>query len=260
MTMFALSHYMQPWLLPPGLNILLVVLGLCIWCYWPTVGKIISIVGFISLWLLSTPIVAYNMIDILQNKYAMLQPDSLDNSQPDDAIVVLGGGDSVEAEYGYKHTVSDFTLHRLKYTAYLHNKTHLPIIVSGGKSNGSMDAEADLMDSLLQDNYNIKADIKEDKSLTTADESKYIASILKQKQFHGIYLVTNAWHMPRSVFIFQCLGIKVTPAPMGYYVYGPGYALISFLPNMDALYASSIAIHEFMGLFWYHLYYGSRCV
>jgi uncharacterized SAM-binding protein YcdF (DUF218 family) len=65
--------------------------------------------------------------------------------------------------------------------------------------------------------------------------------------------------MPRSVFIFECWGIKVIPAPMGYFVYGPGYALISFLPNMDALKTSSIAVRELIGLSWYHLSHGKMC-
>lgn len=190
----------------------------------------------------------------------MLQPDTLTNSQSEEAIVVLGGGDMIEAEYGNKRTVSDYTLHRLKYAVFLHDKTKLPIIVSGGKADAALASEADLMADVLQNDYHIPSVIKEGLSLTTADESKLIASLLKQHHFNRIYLVTNAWHMPRSVYIFQCAGIKVTPAPMGYFLYGPGYALISFLPNIDALYASSIAIHEYIGLTWYHFYYGKKCV
>ena len=225
-------------------------------CYFSSAfGKVLACIGFLSLWLLSTPFVAYNLVDILQNKYPILQPDLLTDVKASDAIVVLGGGDAIAAEYGNRHTVSDFTLHRLQYAAFLHKKTGLPIIVSGGKENGAVDSEADLMANVLRENYNITTLIKEDRSMTTADESKYLADLLAQHKMQNIYLVTNAWHMPRAVFIFHCAGVKVTPAPMGYYVYDPGYALISFLPSITALFASSIAIHEYLGLGWYYLNY-----
>lgn len=260
MTLYSFTHLIQPWLLPPGINILAIALGLLLMYRWPTIGKTLCIIGMISIWLLSTPIVAYHLIALLQDKYPMLQPSKLDQGQPHDAIVVLGGGDTIEAEYGNKRTVSDFTLHRLNYAAYLHKKNNLPIIVSGGRSIPSIDSQADLMANVLRDNYNIKVELKEDQSLTTADESKAIASLMKQHRLHHIYLVTNSWHMPRSIFAFQCAGVKVTPAPMGYFVYGPNYTLISYLPNIDALYASSIAIHEFIGLIWYNIYYENNCV
>ncbi len=252
MTMYLFSHYLQIGLLPPGLNLLIIILGGIIWCYWQMAGKIVMMIGIVSLWLLSAPIIAYNMIDILQNQYPLLQMDQLNTSTSHHAIVVLGGGETVQAEYGNKNTVSDFTLHRVDYAAYLHQKTHLPIIVSGGKANREGVSEAELMSNILKKNFHIKTILKEDKSLNTADESQFIAPMMKQYHFDAVYLVTHAWHMPRSVFAFQCAGIKVIPAPMGYYVDKPDFALINFLPNIDALHVSSVAIHEFIGLLWYH--------
>lgn len=252
-TVHSLLYYVQPWILPPGLNIMLIVLGIIISFFWQRIGKLFIIGGILFLWALCTPIVAYHLIDLLQNQYPLLDPLVLKQESLPDAIVVLGGGDALEAEYRNKHTVSDDTWHRLHYAAYLHEKTHLPIIVSGGKYPGSTESEADLMATTLRDNYHINAAFKEDKSFTTADESKFLLPTLKQHGFNHIFLVTNAWHMPRSVFIFQHTGIKVTPAPMGYFIYGPGYSLISFLPNINSLHASSIAIHEFIGTAWYHL-------
>ena len=141
----------------------------------------------------------------------------------------------------------------------MHQKTNLPIIVSGGKPKGYLSSQADLMATVLKNNYHLTSSLKEDKSRNTADESHFLSSLLKHNHLNTIYLVTNAWHMPRSVFIFQCAGIKVLPAPMGYYLYGPRYSVLSFFPNKDALYASVVALHEYIGLFWYHLYYGKQC-
>ncbi len=253
MTLHNLSHFMQPWLLPPGFNILILVIGFFYCFISRRKGMFITFLGIISLWLLSTPIIAYNLINLLQNKYAMLQPADLDKPPIQQAIVVLGGGDTVEAEYNNKHTVSDATLHRLQYAAYLYNKTHLPIVVSGGKSIAYPESEADLMANILRENYQITVALKEDQSTNTADEGRLLAPLLKKNHFDHVYLVTNAWHMPRSMAIFQHEKIQATPAPMGYYVYGPGYAFISLMPDIHALAASSVALHEYFGLLWFKM-------
>lgn len=258
MTLFSISQYIKPWLLPPGINIFLMLMGFFLRYYWRYLGRICSLLGFLSLWLLSMPIVAYNLVDILQRQYPLL-PQVITHSPTNAAIVVLGGGDTIEAEYSYKPTVSDFTMRRLKYAVHIHQQTQLPIIVSGGKTNGAQHAVAELMANVLQDTYHLQAAYKEDKSLTTADESKYIAALLEQQQIKEIYLVTNAWHMPRSVYAFRCAGVNVIPAPMGYYLYGPGYSALSFLPSKEALYASAIALHEFIGIVSYRFFYGAPC-
>src|SRR5690348_8928251 len=110
MTTYSFSHLMQTWVLPPGLNLLIIMVGIGLEYYWWRLGKLIVVIGCISLWLLSAPIVAYNLIDLLQNQYPILQADQLKTNPSQEAIVILGGGESIEAEYGNKHTVSDFTL------------------------------------------------------------------------------------------------------------------------------------------------------
>lgn len=259
MTLYAVTQFLKPWLSPPGLNLLPILLGLLLYVRLRKLGMFFIILGFLSFWFLSAPVVVYSMLNVLQDQYPILQPLDLAHPKKNYAIVILGGGDTVRAEYGYKHTVSDATRNRVNYAAYLQQKMHLPILVSGGKNKGAAISEAELMMNHLQESFQIKADYVENESVTTADESKYVSTILKQNHLEGVYLVTHAWHMPRSVYIFKCAGINVIPAPMGHYVYGPGYALISYLPNMEAFYASAVAMHEWIGLLWYHLYYGNQC-
>lgn len=251
---------MQVWILPPGINFLLVILGCFFLRYSRIIGKTLIISGIVSLWLLSMPIIAYNLINFLQNKYAILTKNDIKTPKPHGIIIVLGGGDTIRAEYANKRTVSDFTAHRINYAVYLHQHTKLPILLSGGRHPRANKSEATLMQDFLWDNYKLTAKYIENNSLTTADESRFILPILNKNRLNEVYLVTNAWHMPRSVYIFQCRGIKVIPAPMGHYIYGPGYSWISFLPNMDALAVASIAMHEFIGLVWYYLHYHDQCI
>lgn len=208
---------------------------------------------------MSTPFIANNLIDHLQNRYPLVDVNRSDDIPDKSAILVLGGGQKTNREYGNQANVSDVTLQRINYAAFLHQKLSLPVIVSGGKNIGDVDTVADLMEKNLQEQHQIPVLFKEIKSMNTADESHYLDPLLKSNHINHVYLVTNAWHMVRSVYIFKCAGINVTPAPMGYYDYGPGYALISFLPNIDAYYVSNIALHEYIGLVWYGLKYGAQC-
>ena len=260
MTVYTFSHLIEPWILPPGINFLIIVFGIVISFIFRCTGRLIALIGLVSLWLLSTPIIAYKLLNTLQNQYPLLQTSSLAQNNSQDVIIVLGGGNTVEKEYGNKETVSDFTLHRVNYAGYLSQQTHLPIIVSGGRYSLSEQSEADLMFDVLKNHFNIKSILKEDKSATTADESRLMIPILKENHFKRAYIVTDAWHMPRSMYIFQCRGINAIAAPMGYIVYGPGYSLLSFFPNVQSLSASNIALHEYIGLVWYHLRYGQTCI
>lgn len=255
-----MSHLIEPWILPPGINILIILLGIILIILGlRRTGKFIGLIGFISLWLLSTPIIAYRLLSILQNQYPLLSLTA-ENKNVSQLIIVLGGGDKILKEFGFKHTVSDNTLHRLDYAAYLSRELHLPILVSGGRYSIAAYTEADLMTDVLKDNLNITPKFKEDKSSNTADQSLYIQPILKENKINHVYLVTDAWHMPRSIYIFHCRGIDAIPAPMGYIENGSGYSIVNFFPSIHALSASTIAFHEYMGLLWYHFQYEKTCV
>jgi uncharacterized SAM-binding protein YcdF (DUF218 family) len=102
----------------------------------------------------------------------------------------------------------------------------------------------------------------EDKSINTADEAKFILPLLLQNKIHTIYLITNAWHMPRSMqifnFYFSKFNINVIPAPMGYVGISEKRETVSimdFLPWVQALEKSSIAMQEYIGMIWYKWYY-----
>lgn len=255
---YSLVDLLKPWMLPPGINFLIIVIGVLIHLLWRKMGKIVIGLGFFSLWLLCMPIIAYQLLDLLQNQYPMLDLTTL-KPKPNAVIVVLGGGDTMKKEYDNKQMLSNYTLNRVQYAAYLENKTKLPMIVSGGRDIPAVNSEADLMAEVLQHNFKITP-YKEDKSSNTADESLFILPILKTNHFEHVYLLTDAWHMPRAMYIFQCRGIKSTPAPMGFIAYGPGYSLLSFFPNAEALTWSATAFHEFFGLIGYSLYYGKNCI
>lgn len=253
MKWYSFAPYLKSLLLPPGFNITLMLFGAVLRIWFRKLGKFLIIIGFVTLYLFSTPFFAYNIVNLLQTKYPLLTAP-FPKSSPHQAIVVLGGGNTIAVEYGGKLRVADYTMHRLNYAAYLAQQTHLPVIVSGG------DRETELMANYLSQYFKISVLFRETQSRTTAEESQFLPPLLQKYHIKRIYLVTNAWHMPRSVYAFRCAGIDIIPAPMGYFSYGPGFALISFLPNMTALNVSGVSMHEGIGLIWYYLKLHRLCV
>lgn len=254
MTLYFISHTIQAFLLPPGLFILLGLGGLFLLSRFAKLSKALLFCTFLGLWIFSTPFVAQKLIDSLQLPYPPLALDDLNDTKAGSAIVVLGGGAGIAPEYADQHFVSDSTLRRVHYAAYLARKTKLPIIVSGGGTDELLFTEANLMQTILQNDFKLAVFLKEDKSMTTLDEAYYLAPMLQQRKIKTIYLVTHAWHMARSLIAFRQTGLAIIPAPMGYISLEKEDGLLEFLPLMNALSVSTVALHEYVGMAWYLLH------
>jgi uncharacterized SAM-binding protein YcdF (DUF218 family) len=182
-----------------------------------------------------------------------------------DAIVVLGGATRSQA---YPRPDVDFTDagDRVWYGANLYHAGKAPkIIVSGGRITwqGDGSSEAEDMTKLLAKMGVPKLDIiPEPNSFNTRDNAVYVQKILKAQNFKTILLVTSAMHMPRSMAIFQRLGIKAIAAPTDYRISlleidqpngQTAAAILSFLPNEDCFSLTTQAIREYIGIFVYKL-------
>lgn len=253
---YYLSHTIQAIILPPGLIIFLFILGF--WCLKRRQHLAMALIAtaLATLWLLSTPIIAQYFIDRLQNQYPLVpikpHPEAA-------ALIVLGGGAYKAPEYGQAYRISRSTANRLRYAAHLHDTMGIPIIVSGGQvETGHLLTEASLMQQALYDDHAIPILDKEDKSITTLDEATFVRPLLTKHGIHTIYLVTNAWHMPRAMHAFQAylhpLGITVIAAPMGYISLLKQERLLNYLPLMAALNTSTQALHEWIGQLVYRVF------
>jgi uncharacterized SAM-binding protein YcdF (DUF218 family) len=251
------SHFMQIWIFPPGLILILMLAGFILgWCKLP-MGKQLVAVAYILFWLLSTPLLAQCLIDGLQNRYKPI-PTTTSIDPVGTALVVLGSGIENAQEYLHKDVVSDQTMGRVNYAAYLNRQTHVPIIVSGGNRDNIARSEAMLMREMLEESYGINVAAMETESHTTLEQGTLMVTLLKANNIHTIYVVTHAWHMPRSMYAFkkafQGQDLTVLPAPMGYIGLKSDSFAINLLPSINALKTSVYAIHEYIGLGWYHVY------
>jgi uncharacterized SAM-binding protein YcdF (DUF218 family) len=232
-------------LLPP-LNLLLVAgIGLFLWHKRPRVARTLISVSIAGIWLLSTPFVSDSLLQSIEGT-------PVDPSQVNaDAIVVLSGGQYFNApEYG-GNTVSKETLERVRYAAMLYRQTGKPVLVSGGNPQGG-GAEAPLMEKVLEQEYYVPVRWIEDTSDNTLENARHSHDMLASEGIERIYLVTQAWHMPRSIQAFERAGFTVVPAATAFTTrYETN--LLSFIPNAGALLGSYRFMHEVIGMLWYRI-------
>lgn len=248
-------------LTPPGVILLLALIGFLIQIRWRMTGVAIIGVCLVVMFALSLPMTGRALIAPLEAETRPLPPASL---TPDtarkraDAIVVLGAGRYPEApEYGTTDTVSGTALERLRYAAYLHRRTGLPVLLAGGAPFGEPVSEALLMQQSFEEDFQLRPKWAETQSGNTHENAINSKQILTAAGIRRIYLVTHAWHMPRAQWAFVNAGFDVVPAPMGFTTSGAGErAGLGYFPSARGLALSSLALHERLGALWYRYQYG----
>ena len=241
-------------LLPPGLNILLMLVGLLLMRWFYRSGKYLVVLGFVSLVAFSLPVVKLELFSMLET-YPPLSHTQLARPSAQ-AIVILGGGLSPHTpEYDYKDSINSYSLERVIYGAYLHRQTGLPILVTGGQVFNHFTPEGEIMQQTLLQSFHIASRWVETKSKNTMENAIFSQSMLSRDRVKRIYLVTHAWHMPRAVQAFRQAGLEVIPAPMGFESKTTGIGYRDFLPSAHSLAKVSLWGHEILGRLWYQLRY-----
>jgi uncharacterized SAM-binding protein YcdF (DUF218 family) len=251
---FHIVKFIESIIFPPAIVVLLLLAGLIVLPVRRRAGYLLSVFALLLLYLFSIPLVSSGLMS-LNEPYPALTEEQLETQQAQ-AIVVLAAGRERDAkEYG-GDTVGTLTLQRIRYAAFLQRRTHLPIIVSGGKPEGDVRSMADLMRQSLEQDFDVSVEAQEDQSKTTYENALFTSSLLKEQGYKRILLVTHAWHMPRSVEAFQHFGIEVIPAPTAFAGYGNWrFELSDIMPGSQALHYSFWALHELFGRWWYRLRY-----
>jgi Uncharacterized conserved protein len=242
-------------LFPPGGPLLVMAFGLLLAARYPPLGLICVALGLLVLYLASIPVTALALMRHLQTYPALLD---LDLAAADkQAIVIVGAGRYRGApEYG-GDTVSRLVLERLRYGAWLHRKTNLPILSAGGKRFPEDRPEAELMREVLVQEFHVPVRWIEDQSRTTFENAQFTRKVLEPEGIRRIFLISHAWHLPRAVAAFRQAGFVVTPAPTAFVLprrYEKG--LCGWIPRPGALVATVFALHELVGTYWYRLRHG----
>lgn len=236
---FLLKKFVSAMLLPPGVMLLCMLLGLLLLRKYPRLGRTLSWGGLLAAWLLSTPVVV-NLITTPLEDVPILRPEDLARGE---AIVILGAGaHRYMPEYGGP-APNRLALERLRFGARLARVSGLPVLVSG---------EVVPMAESLRRDFGIEPRWLEGGSLDTEDNGRNTAGILRGAGIGRIVLVTHAAHMRRSIAEFAAQGIEVIPAPTAFLksIEGdePQIAFLDYLPGPAAAYSAWYALHEWAGL------------
>lgn len=256
--MIVISKLFTVCLLPPGC----IILGLII-LFFPRRPKVVLAIITILFYFVSIQPVSDFLLRLLEDAYPPLTagaslPWAGTPDQPE-AMVVLGGGSvqgSPEAGTGHDALGPD-AMKRAVYAFTLRDDFPGPYLFSGGKVfDYGQEAEATTAGRLFVSlGLSPERLILETESRNTWQNAQAVAKL----GYKRVILVTSAYHIPRSVFCFERNGLSVIPAPTDYKIdRGRKYDFFSFMPTMDSLYRTSLALHEYIGLLYYRLVYSMK--
>jgi uncharacterized SAM-binding protein YcdF (DUF218 family) len=251
--MFILKKIITPFLLPPGIFILvLMTLGLLLIFVKNRRTGVANIAIAIAFWVACTAPFSNYLMENLESKYRI--PDMVKG----DVIILLGGGiiDAVPDFSGNGVPANEMGA-RILTAVRLQRKLAIPIIISGGKIGDKSSAEAPIVKRFLID-LGIKESkiILEEKSRDTYENAAFTKIICDEYAFKNPILITSAYHLVRSVESFKKAGLTAVPYPANYYALNHGeYGLLDFLPSAGSMLIASSALHEYIGLVFYRLVY-----
>ncbi len=169
------------------------------------------------------------------------------------AIVILSGNASHGDEGGIEQAsgIGEITLDRMRAGALLHHRTGLPVLVTGGVLEDGAVPIATQMAASLRSEFATPVRWVEPDSIDTWENARFSAALLRESGIGGAYIVTNAWHMRRSLMAFAHFGITAVAAPIRFDPW-PKLRLDDFVPSPTSLHNSYYAMHELLGCAYYY--------
>jgi uncharacterized SAM-binding protein YcdF (DUF218 family) len=243
--MFVLKKIACSLLAPPGVILALLVLGLV--RLGGGRGRVLLLLAASLLYLLSTAPGMDLLVVPLESRFPPLADPRPTKAT---AIVVLAAGGQEVPGTPVHAALGAHSMARLVEGVRLWRLLdgQAKLILAGGSAQGGTPV-AWLMAETAEGCLGVSAQslVTEPQGYDTGHSARLLAPSLRAKRF---ILVTSALHMPRSVADFRARGLSPVPAPTDYLQGGNSYSLYSFLPSGATLYASGMAIHEWLGLLW----------
>ncbi|MDA0916489.1 MAG: YdcF family protein [Proteobacteria bacterium] len=240
-------HKILPFFVSPlGIIILLLIISLF------SKKRFFTFVALLVLLVSSNPMVGNYLINKLEYPY---QPIPISSIKENDAIVVLSGmidkvGNSKYSTYEFKDPDRFFAgidlIKQQKSDKLIFTAGQLPW-TDNWKSEGYV-----LKNKAISLGVSGKI-LVSDKVKNTYEESVAVTKMITNNS--SIILVTSAYHMQRSKYLFEKQGFEVTPFPVDFKYLDQKLSIISFLPDLKALTKTSLFIRENLGRLYYKVFY-----
>lgn len=256
-----LSKFLPLFLYPTGMITLLIVLTLVFWKK-RRLSLAFLILAFLILLIAGNKYTATSLSRTLEWQYPPL-PDGTRA----DVIVLLGGG--TEPDVSPRSMVEvNASGDRVLYAVKLLQEGAAPqVLLSGGDIDFLYDSPstpaddmATLMEMLGVPRENM---LIQNASYNTQQDAEFSCKMIKEQGFDSVILVTSAFHMPRSVALFEAQGCPVIPAPVDFSITGDSWEalthpniqefLINLMPSYTHLSAVTKTMKEYFGMWYYQL-------
>ena len=217
--MFVASKFLAFAIEPLYWVLVFLVAGLLLWPRWPRLGKRLSWVALVGLLLSGWVFVPSTLLRNLESRYPPLPAGT--DMQRFVGVVVLGGALSDSKLWTeHKQVALNDQAERMTAAVTLTQRyPHLKVIFSGGIASvppsGLTESERakQFFDEL---GVPASAVVYEAGSRNTY-ENAYYSSLIPGADIHQPWLLlTSAYHMPRSMGVFEKIGWNVTPYPVDY--------------------------------------------
>jgi uncharacterized SAM-binding protein YcdF (DUF218 family) len=191
--------------------------------------------------LFSYPPFSNFLVTQLENQYP-----KYDYSQKVEYIHVLGSGHTTDQSQPISSQISNNGVKRILEGVIIHSKTPQTKIIFTGYA-GRTDTPNAIMNAKLS--YALGMDhnstLINPNPEDTRQEAEFTKTIVGDKPF---VLVTSASHMPRAMMLFQSYGMHPIAAPTAFYKNDD----VSYLkaPSAHALFISTLAMHEYVGMIY----------
>ncbi len=229
--------------------LLFVISGISFFLKKKKISIVFLLLAILFYYLFSITPVADFLLLPLESRYRYPSEDLI---QKTDLIIVLSGGVK-NRDLKLPSALGDSTLFRLTEALKVYSlKKEKPEIIVAGTSPIDRYSKESLFGANFLELYGVPKNkvSYEIFSENTFGHAEQLKKILKKKEF---LLVTSAYHMPRSMNVFQKAGFNPIPVPTDYRT-EKYYNLISFLPQPNNLVKTNIALHEYFGILYYKLF------
>ena len=249
--MFLLEKLISLTILSPlPIIIILIYIGISLFRKRKKQGILLILIGVFT-YFVTTDYFIDRALYPIENRYPQItQSDILKG----DAYILLGGGLFIDTGGGDVPTPN--ALDRIVKTAIYYKISPKKIFISGGAPLHNKVSESKIYRKYLIDlGVNRDDIIIEEKSRTTKENAKFISEHIKDEDLKSVILITSAYHMERSIYIFSRYldAIDILPAPCNYLSSNHNNQIFNFIPKYYNFLKFQIVIWETIGNIYYKI-------
>ena len=243
----------QMFLLPGVFILVLLISGLTFFILRKKAGRVLIVIAIVFYYFFSITPIADLVISPLENQYpSQVFGENLGGRENQAKTIVLLIGGVKKGDLPISSKLGESSLFRtVKAVEIYFQAEHKPtIIISGSDPISSSSRPAEEIAKFIQ-SFNISKEniLLEEKSKNSYQSAKEIKKIIGDESF---ILITSAYHLPRSVYIFRKMGLDPIPVPADFKA-EENYNILDFFPDPGNLKKCDLAFHEYFGLLYYHL-------